>query len=359
MQTHRIAVCALLVCAASRLATADTLYIGETDKKPIAAAGVKVIDLQGNNLIYQTPGGEQLKKPLSQMQQILIDGETDFDSAEKAFAGGDWAAAVTGYQSAMSSASKQWIKDRSAMRLAQAAAKAGRFDAAVAAYAAVLQRNPDAAATVKPELPADGSPQLKAAADAIATALNAASLTDAQRGSLLGLQLQIERADHDTSAVDATLQQMMRMGNLSPADTAIVKLVSARAAIDAKDFAKAQSEIETNKADFTDPAAQVDALFILAQAREGQLSADASANDLKDVAIDNMKVVAFGKDLAGQPHVADALVHTAQLEEKLKEPKVALQLYQQVSREYADAPAAATAKVVDRSAQSLIRLSFR
>ena len=334
----------MLVVALAAIAPADTLYIGENDKPPIAATGVKVLDLQGDNLVYQTPGGEQLKKPLSQMQQIQIDGETDFDSAEKAYVSGDWATAVTGYQASMSNASKQWIKDRSAMRLAQAAAKAGRFDAAVAAYAAVLQRNPDAAAAVKPELPADGSPQLKPAAEAIAKALDAASLTDSQRGSLLSLQLQIERADHNTAAINGTLQQMMRLGNLSPADTAIVKLASARAALDAKDFAKAQSEIESNKSTFTEPSAQVDALYILAQAREAQLPADANANDLKDTAIDYMKVVAFGKDLPGQPNVADALVRTAQLEEKLKEPKVALQLYQQVSRDYADAHAAAVAK---------------
>ena len=344
MPSQLTAAATLLILAAARVAAADTLYVGETGKQPIAVNGVKVLDLQGDSLIYQTSGGEQLKKPLSQMQQIAIDGETDFDAAEKAYAGGDWAAAVTGYQASMSSASKQWMKDRSAMRLATAAAKAGRFDAAVAAYAAVLQRNPDAAAAVKPELPADGSPQLKPAADAITSALGAASLNDSQRGALLSLQLQIERADHNPAAVDATLQQMMRLGNLSPADTAVVKLASARVALDARDYAKAQSDIESVKANLIDPSAQVDALSILAQAHEGQLPADASDNDLKDAAIDYMKVVAFGKDVPGQPHVAEALVHTAQLEEKLKEPKVALQLYQQVSRDYADTPAAALAK---------------
>lgn len=347
------ALAAAILVMAMGIARADEVWIGQSGTNPIPAPGVTIINIEAGNLVYRTPGGTQLEKPLSQMQQISVDGNDDFNGAEKSFVSGNWAAAISGYQTVLNGSPTQWISERSAMRMAQAASKAGRFDAAITAYATILQSDPKLAATVKPQVPAEGSSQLKPAEDALNSALGAASLSSSQRSSLLGLQLQVERKLGENAAVTSTLQQMMQLGTIDPADRAIVKLASARMAIDNKNFTQANTDIEQNQAIFTEPSQQVDALYLLALAHEGNLSGDSTSNDIKDTAINFMKVVAYGKNLPNHPHVADALLHTAQLEEKLKEPKVAIQVYKQVSKQYPSSPAAAAAKsAIDRLGKS-------
>jgi TolA-binding protein len=173
-------------------------------------------------------------------------------------------------------------------------------------------------------------------------ALASPTLKDNQRAPLLSLLLEIYRAKNDTANVNQTLQQLAKLGAASPAQMALLKLASARVALDAHDYNKAQSEIQQNRSLFTDPANQADALFTLAQARDGlDGSKDDDANAQKDLALAYMRVVTFGKDVPGQPHVAESLLRVAQIEEKLKEPQVALQLYQQITKDYADQPATA------------------
>jgi TolA-binding protein len=62
------------------------------------------------------------------------------------------------------------------------------------------------------------------------------------------------------------------------------------------------------------------------------------------VAIDYMRVVTFGRDLPGQPHVADALLRVGQLEESLKSPLLAADVYRQLIKEFPAVPAAASAR---------------
>ncbi len=79
-------------------------------------------------------------------------------------------------------------------------------------------------------------------------------------------------------------------------------------------------------------------MFMLAQAKEGLASDDPKA--LMDAAIAYMRVVAnFGKT-PDAPHIAESLMKTAAIEEKLSKPEEALRIYNDVASNYKDAPAA-------------------
>jgi TolA-binding protein len=122
------------------------------------------------------------------------------------------------------------------------------------------------------------------------------------------------------------------------------KLTAAMRALEAKDFAKAISEIESGKASFVDPNQQAEALYTLAEAKYALAQAKKEPGELKDVALAYMRVVAHFRDLPTKPHVADALLKTAMIEEQLNDPAAANQLYQQIVQQYPSDPAAAVAK---------------
>ena len=107
---QKLALAACLVLAPAIVASADTVWIGETAKNPIKADGVKIVDVEGDQLVYRTAGGMTVKKPLVQMQQISVDGEPAFDAAEAAYIAGNWAAATDNYQKAIQSTTKDWIE---------------------------------------------------------------------------------------------------------------------------------------------------------------------------------------------------------------------------------------------------------
>ena len=92
-----------------------------------------------------------------------------------------------------------------------------------------------------------------------------------------------------------------------------------------------------------EPAQQADALYLLAQAKiAGANSTD--PNQLKDAALAFMRAAAVCKSMQGQPHVAESLLQVAAIEEKLKNTKEALALYNQVAAEFKGSPAAAQAQ---------------
>ena len=164
----------------------------------------------------------------------------------------------------------------------------------------------------------------------ISRALDSASLKDSEKSTLLGLQLQIDRTKGDTAAVNATLQQLVAMGGATSADKAMLKVLAATVAYDAGKYDEAMADIDQNRSLFTDPAQQVDALFILAQSKQKLNGEKTDPDALKDVALAYMRVVTFGGQLPDRPHVAESLYNAGQIEEKLKEPQSALQLYKQI-----------------------------
>ena len=78
-------------------------------------------------LVYSTPAGDETSMRLDHVQQIAVDDEPDFSAAEQAYHDGKWPAALDGYQKAVRTTTKAWLRDRSSIRLAEVSAKLGRF----------------------------------------------------------------------------------------------------------------------------------------------------------------------------------------------------------------------------------------
>jgi hypothetical protein len=344
--------CCVIACAG--MVHADTLWIGDTMKDAIKVDGLKVQDARGDKLVYVTDQGMNTSKAFSKLQQISIDGETNFDAAEDAFAKRDYDTAISGYQTVLQSSSKDWMLTRAAMRLIAAAKVKNRYDAQVAAYVALLQKDPATAAANKPAEAPEHSQYLDAALASISKGLDSTHLDDTQKSTLLNLQLQINQAKGDSAAVLSTLQQLNALGGATDEMKATLKLADAQVAYQNKQYPQAIADIEQNKALFTDPDQQVDALFILAQAKYAANGDKADPDTLKDLAINFMRVVTFGSPLADRPHVAESLYQTGQIEEQLKEPAVAAGLYGQIlkDRAYANSPIKAKAEAALAKLQS-------
>jgi tetratricopeptide (TPR) repeat protein len=332
------------LCLAPALAPGDAIWVGESTKNPIMAGDVHIVGIQSNVLMYTIGGGEDATKPLDQVQQMSAGGETDFNVAEQSYRDGKSGAAAEGYQRAIRSSGRDWVRDRSAVRLAELSSKLDRFDLAATAYVALVAQDPTIAAKTKPVLSEAAGPYYDGALSDIRRTLDSNKLSDSQRGTLLGFALDIYRAKNDSTSANQTAAELIKLGVAGPGDIVMVKLASARLALDTKDYEKAATEIQQNRTLFIEPVQQADALFILAQARDGMGGTNNNAEALKDLALAYMRAATVGRDLPGQPHVSAALLRVAEIEEELKEPQVALQLYRQISRDYSGQPVAAQAK---------------
>ena len=232
----------------------------------------------------------------------------------------------------------------------EAANKSNRFDAAVTAYITMLQLDPAAASRVKPTIPDATSSYIDTAISQISDALNTQTLNDPQKIALLQFQVDLYAAKKDSKGGDQAAAQLDELLAKDPNNpnaaraNARRKLQLANQALDAKKYQDALTAINGSRALFTDPQQQADALFVIAEAREGLATGSTDANTLKDVALCYMRVVADAKDTPGKPHVADSLLKTAQIEEELNDTDAAGKLYQQIADQFPGDPDAATAK---------------
>ncbi len=348
----KLALGAALVVAPAWVSRADTVWIGDsTVKTPQKSDGVKVTEFKDDRLYFTSPDATlPQSKPLTLLAKINIDGETVFNSAENAYSANDLDTAINNYQAVLqSSSAKKWMQSRALVRLVSAAKLKNRYDAEVMAYCAVLQKDPAVAAANKPGTPPEGSQNLDAALASVTNALGNTSLTATQKSSLLGLELDIDRAKGDKAAANATLQQLVAAdGNAaSDKDKAMLKIAQAGVELDAKHYTQAINLIDQNRTMFTDPDQQVDALYVLAEAHNG---IDGEKNDpdkLKDLALDYLRVVTFGDKLKSRAHVAESLLAAAEISEKLHDKAAATALYQQLldkTKGFPGTPAAAKAQ---------------
>jgi TolA-binding protein len=328
---------------------ADTLFIS-SGGNPVEYKNVKVLRINQDQIVYNTASGGEVRKPLETVVRMQIDDEPALNAAEQALAAEQWDQAVDNYSKVAKSTNKPWLKDWATIRLLAAGQKSNRFDAAATAYVAMLVRDPDSAAKYKPQMPQAGSTYIDGAIAEANSALGTRDINDKQKLALLGFMLDLYKAKKDRAGEDKVGQQideiLAKDPNNPAAGQALARrsLINAQRALEAKDYAKAISEIEAGKANFVEPAQQADALFCVAEARYGLASAKKDPNDLKDAALAYMRVVANFKDLPTRPHAAESLLKTAMIEEQLNESAVANQLYQQIAQQYPEDPAAGVAK---------------
>jgi TolA-binding protein len=346
-----LAICNLVsLLALAPSLRADTIYISSTGTGsgvPLPNASVQGVT-DDDQLSYLVSGNTPKTRPISQVMRIQLDSDPVFNAAEEAYAAGKWDDAVDGYVKILHATNKEWMKDWATLRLMDAAQQSKRFDASCSAYIAMLLRKPQA--TTKPTLPAAGSTFLDGAISEANAALATRDINDHQKLALLNFLLDLYGAKKDTSGQDRIKGQIDDILAKDPSNPAAGQaiarrqLLSAQRALDAKDYAKALSEIDAGKTNIVDPPQQADALFIIAQARFGMASAKQDPTELKDAALAYMRVVANFKDLPNHPHAPESLLKTAQIEEQLNDPAVANQLYQQIAQQYPQDPLAAVAK---------------
>ncbi|WP_428939232.1 tetratricopeptide repeat protein [Fontivita pretiosa] len=339
-----LAIAWVLLLSLCRAGLADSLFVGSLERK-----NVLIRDLKDGMVVYEI-NGRASEIEAGKVTRLLVSGEPALTAAEQAYAAAEWDQAVDGYQKAIRTTSKPWVKSWAAQRLIDAANRTGRFDAAATAYILVLLEDPNRAAGMKPAMPQSGSTYLDTAVQDVNNAMNDPKLTVEQRRALLGFLVELHQARKDAAAEDAAYEQLARLPGADVNDPGARRILAKRKlsvasrALDAADYLKAINEIEASKAIFTEPAQQADALFIIAQARHGLATGQPDAKLLKDAALAYMRVVALAKDEPGRPHVVQSLLSTADILQQLGEPASARQLYEQVLAQYGDDPDARHAR---------------
>jgi tetratricopeptide (TPR) repeat protein len=211
--------------------------------------------------------------------KINADGEVAFNAGEEAFAAGEWDKAAANYQRAATTSARQWVKDRSSLRLVASAEKSGKFGAAVAGWATLLARDPVMAAKYKPQIPANAKPgSLDPAVAEVERALGDARLPAEPRQTLMAFQMELARANGDVKRAQAIGTKITTTGGTG-GTTPELALQMAFLALDQKQYDQAAKTIEGAAASFNEPEQQAEALYCLAEAKAATAKDEASLKD--------------------------------------------------------------------------------
>jgi len=194
--------------ASSARATADTVFLQSGTGKPVPLEQVKVEGVQDQNIRFTTAAGVSNTKPLDHVPQIRLDNEPAFTAAEDAFAKNDWAGAADNYRKAIAGSTKDWVKDRSSMRLVEAAGKSGNFGDAVAGFIQLMKTKPALATEHKPTIPKNQPTQLDPAIALVKQESTDPKLTVDQKTVLLNYLLEMYSAKGDSASAQAVVQQL-------------------------------------------------------------------------------------------------------------------------------------------------------
>lgn len=327
----------------------STLFTNPTSALAIALLAGGLVGISASRAAAQTPPDDK------SASRLVLNDEPDWNAAENAAAASQWDAATDAYQKVLRTTQKPWLKTRAAVRLLDVAAKAKRYDTVVNAYLTLVRTDPAQALSRRPTLPDGDSAYVDTAIDATAKALGESPLTDDQKQALLSLQLDLYRIRKDDARADQVLAQLNALtasptsGTGSARRFADTKLTAARLSFDRRDYAGTLAAVVAARPAITDPGQQEEALFLMAQALDGQA---AGANDppaaLKDTGLAYMRVVAHFQDIPANRHVADALAGCASVLERLRETKIAADLYEQAAIQYDTRPEAQAARASSR-----------
>jgi TolA-binding protein len=337
------------------LSAADSVSIRPRDSAPNGAptvyADVQVVDVETGKIVFRTQSGNQVAKDFTSVVNMTLDDEPNFNQAKIDYATGHFDRAVDEFDQTIQKTNKPWLKAICLPQMTDAADKSGQFDKAAEGYAMLVLSDPALAAQHRPAVPQFGSPFLDAAASTVSAAIDTANITPEQQTALLAFLLEIQRARKDSAAIDAVASRLSgnptaggAASDLAAAALADAKISEAKAAVSQQHYDDAAKLIEGSRQYFVDTAHQADALYILAQARQGQAQTAKDPDAWKDAAIAYLRVVADFKTSPDAPHVADALLHAAGILERLNQSDKAMQMYQSIVDAYPSAPAAAQAR---------------
>jgi TolA-binding protein len=331
---------------------ADDLYLGKEGAE-LPLKNVTLRNVKDGELYYSTGTRGEAHRPVNEIGRLELTGETQFNAAERAFsearAAKDEAAAkqkygeaVNGYTATLSSTNKAWLRDYIAARMQIAGPRSGRFDAALAGWKAIAEKDPAAAMKSKPSTEGidPKSQYLANAAKDLQASAAAATGKPEVRKAYLDLLLDVQKAMGDTEGAIKTAEAKVQISG-SPEEIATLAVSQAQNDVANRRYDAAAERLQRADLSALPEAERGDAAFLLAESRAGKLPPNAPADQWKDVAIDYMRVVA---GYPTGPSAAAALLKVAEIHEKLKQPETALKVYQQVAREHANTPAAQAAQ---------------
>jgi TolA-binding protein len=351
----RLALALTWATLSAGLSAADTVSIRPADASansaPTVYSDVRVTSVETGKIVFQTQNGHNVVKDLSSVVDLTLDDEPNFNQAQIDYAGNHLDRAVDEYDQTIQKTDKAWLKAFCLPRMTDAADKSGQFDKAAQGYAMLVLGNPALAAQHRPAVPQFGSQYLDAAAATVSAAVDTANITPEQQTALLAFLLEIQRARRDSAAIDAVASRLTgnptsggAASDLAATALADAKISEARNAISQQRYDDAINLIQTSRQYFVDTPHQADALYLLAQGRQGQAEAANKPDTWKDAAIAYLRVVADFKNSPGAPHVPDALLHAAGILQRLNQPDKASQMYQSILDAYPSAPAATQAR---------------
>lgn len=342
MQSTALRLVAWIVCALPVAAMGDSIWLENTSGPPLFA-NARITRVEKGS-IYFLFNGNETSREVAKIGRIAVDDEPALTGAEEAFSRQKWDEAADGFERAARSSAKPWVREWASARLLEAAGKSGRFDAAVAGYIALVQKDPAAAAQAKPALPPGRSTYLDNGAQQIERTLSGARLSDEQRAQLLGFLIEIQSARGDTAAANAAAARLDEVLARDPTNPAAARaqvrrtLQSAGQALAAGKFDQAIATLQTAGDTITEPTDQAEALFLIAEARLAQATAARPPQpaQLQDAALAYMRVVAHFRDAPGRPRVAASLLKSASICAQLGDRDAALRLYDEVVRDFSD-----------------------
>jgi len=360
---NRRALATLFLAASASLARADTIAIrrpdAPQDSAPTVYSDVQVTNIAQGRVAFTTASGNEVDKPLDSVVAIDIDDEPGFNQAMQDMAAQKFADATDGFDQTIQKTAKPWLKTYCEPLFTDAAGKSGRFDKAVQGYINLVMNQTSIAAAHRPAAPGPDSGYLDAAAQSLNDAADYPNLSTQQQQALLSLLLDVDRSRNNASDIASVAGRLAKLTGSTPSPIANdaslaladAKLTLAQSALSQNNYDQAASIIITSGNVFLDPKRQSDALYILAQSRQGQAEAKNAPDAWKDAAIAYMRIVADFKDAPSAPHVADALLATASiLEDHLNAGGKALRMYQSIQKQFPGTPAA------DQAADRISRL---
>lgn len=337
-------------CAAfPAIASADDLYVSTNGSFTATPTnpGVTIVRIADGMLVYRTAANTERSVKAADVLYIRAVNDAPFDAAEQAFNGGDFDKAADGYLRILREGGDGWKQRRAAARLAVAAAKTNRFEAALAAY--VAQAKFDPAAATKPKLPARGSRYLDDAIKLLEPASRAAT-NDAERSALLSLLVDVQLAKGDQVAAATSTDRLAAAAPTTPggaADTtaaAEARLAQARSALASGQIEKVASIIESAAPLLAAAPQQAEALALIARGKSAAADASKDPAARRDAAIAWLRLIAhFGSTPAGEPYFAEAMLAAAQQQAAAGDVEAARSLYGQLIAERAGSPAATLA----------------
>lgn len=338
---------ATLALLPTTVALADDLVINNLAYKDVRITGVK------GDEIYFTFSGREIHKPVSEINKVQLTDEPALNAAEEAYAARAWDKASDGYERTLRTTQKAWLRDWVSLRLLESANNAGRFDAAIKGYVALVERNPATARAIKLNMPKPDSAYLNDAIKLLNDSI-AKSKADAAKELLLNTLIEVHNAKGDLNGANEALRRRMELTAADPSTpegqraAALLKLKAIQLALSSKQYDRVLQLIKQDAASITDPLDQAEALWCLAEAQAGKAQNSKDPEQWKDVALAYMRVAAHAPQ--SSPLVATALLKTAAIhEQQLNEPQTALTIYQQIAADFKNTdPARAAEKELQR-----------